>query len=195
MFRHGRIWAAIAVVGSLVMASAALAAGAVGYYGKPGTKAPPPTLKGFAMKKFGPDTRPNEANVTTVKGPTGEITFSKPVQHDTIGSGWEAWSNGYKGSVYATNESNSISFTLPRGTKAFYFYAEPNSLGTFAMTASADGASSGPKAVHSNLKTGGARYFGFYAKTKTARVTKVKVTITGESGESQGFAIGEFGIH
>ncbi len=45
------------------------------------------------------------------------------------------------------------------------------------------------------MTTGGAKYFGFYAKTKKARVTKVKVTITGESGSGQGFAIGEFGIH
>ncbi len=132
------------------MASAALAAGAVGYYGKPGTNAPPSTLKGFAMKKFGPHKRPTETNVTTVKGPTGKITFSKPVEHATIGSGWESWSNGYTGSVYFTNEANSISFTLPRGTKAFYFYAEPTSLGTFDMTASADGASSGPRPVLSN---------------------------------------------
>ena len=63
------------------------------------------------------------------------------------------------------------------------------------MTASADGASSGPRPVHSNETTGGARYFGFYAKTKTARVTKVTVKITGESGGGSGFAIGEFGIH
>jgi hypothetical protein len=39
------------------------------------------------------------------------------------------------------------------------------------------------------------QYFGFYATTKKARVTKVTVTITGESGGGQGFAIGEFGIH
>ncbi len=57
--------------------------------------------------------------------------------------------------------------TLPSGTGAFYFYAEPNAFSTFTVQAVAqDGTTSGPVPVDG---AGGARYLGFYG-TGGARV-------------------------
>lgn len=185
----------------MVIASGAMAAGGVGFNGTPGTHAPPRTLNGFKMTKFGADARPLDRSVSFVKGPTGKVLFSEPVLHLQIGHSypddWATWSNGYTGSVYFTGPSNnSVTLTLPAGTKAFYFYVEPDQFGAYDVLATADGASSGLVVVSDDYpNAGGARYFGFYAENSHATVKKVKVSVYGQTGDGQGFAIGEFGIN
>lgn len=195
VLRRGRVAGAVAVVGSFAIVGGALAKGTVAFYGKPGTKAPPAKLGGFAMKAFASDNRTNGAAVTFVRGPTGKVNFSPTVTHVKLGTGWSYdWGHAYAArDIYYTN-ANSITLTLPVGTKAFYFYAQPYSVGTYPITAKADGANSGPLLVtggHSSRAA--ARYFGFYAATKSARVTKVTVSISGEP--FAGLAVGQFGIH
>jgi hypothetical protein len=137
------------------------------------------------MQKFGADSQALGTYVDGVSGPTGEISFSPALEHVQIGDGWNTWSNGYTGDVYATETVDSATVTLPPGTDAFYLYAEPDAYSTFTVTATAqDGTSSGPVSVAGNS---GATYFGFYG-TGGATVSTITVT-TGDD-----FAIGEFGI-
>src|SRR6266487_5819877 len=78
--------------------------------------------------------------------------------------------------------------TLPSGTGAFYFYAEPNAFSTFTVQAVAqDGTTSGPVSVDG---AGGARYLGFYG-TGGAQVKTITVTT---AAAAEGFAVGEFGV-
>jgi hypothetical protein len=188
--RCGRRTSAVALAALLASAGGALAADTVGFSDKPGTKAPPAKLHGFAMSKFGPDKRSEGATVKYVKGPTGRIRFAPPTMHAVVPSSWPKWSNGYKGSVYFEG-FNDLRITLPSGTKAFYFYLEPDFFGTWKVTATADGASSGPVKVTSSKKKGGAKYFGFFAETPGANVTSIYITIP---AAAMGFAVGEFGI-
>jgi hypothetical protein len=92
--------------------------------------------------------------------------------------------------VYVTGGS-SVTITLPSGTGAFYFYAEPQQFATLAFTATAqDGTSSGPILVNGNA---GARYFGFYVSGLSATpefVASVTITTT----DPTGLAVGEFGV-
>jgi hypothetical protein len=160
--------------------------------GTPGTAAPPSTLGPYTMTPFGPDSRNLGSSVNNVPLPAGvscggQLGFSTYLDHVRIGQGWATWSHNYKGDVYWTNGS-SVTLTLPDGTGAFYFYAEPNNFSTFTIEAiTADGTSSGPIPVTGNS---GAKYFGFYT-TSTSPLSTIKITV--ENG-AQGFAIGEFGI-
>ena len=92
--------AVAALAGSLVTAVAA-ADGGISFDGSPGTGAPPPTLGGYVMRPFGTDRRPLGQSVTGVTDPVGTIKFSPAVDHTRVGSGWQTWSNGYTGDVYA----------------------------------------------------------------------------------------------
>jgi hypothetical protein len=156
--------------------------------GSPGTGPPPATLGPYTMTAFGPD--PQLVNqgpvVTSVNDPAGTVSFSPPLNHSTVGNGWATWSHGYTGDVYWTTGS-TITMTLPAGTRAFYFYAEPNTFDFFEVTATAqDGTTSGPIQVQGNS---GATYFGFYS-TGTPNIESITVTTT----DTTGFAVGEFGI-
>jgi hypothetical protein len=180
--------------------------GTITFDGSPGTGAPPSTLGPYAVTAFGPDPQPvcnfdpstqtfTPAMTSVVSDPAGTITFDEQLNHDRIGihpNCWATWSNGYPGDVYDTTQStdvNQVTVTLPSGTDAFYFYAEPNLQTTFTMTATAqDGTTSGPITVDG---TGGARYFGFYG---TRGATIASITVTADPN-AQGFAVGEFGIH
>ncbi len=177
-----------ALVGVVFLTSAgvALAAGGVGFSGKPGTHRPPAKLHGYMMQKFAKDKRPDDKTVTSIKGPTGTLKVSPGVGTRTVPATWGTWSHGYKGSVYHV-PGNSVTLTLPAGTRAFYLYVETDG-GIHTYVVKANGASSGPVSINSN---GGAKYFGFFAKKPSARVTKV--TVTDET--SGDFAVGEFGIH
>jgi PASTA domain len=86
-----------------------------------------------------------------------------------------------------------MTFTLPPGTKAFYFYAQP--VGGFGdarpqpwpMSATAqDGTTSGTISV-AELALGGAQYFGFYTDG-SVDLTSIRVD------SSIDFFVGEFGI-
>jgi hypothetical protein len=104
-----------------------------------------------------------------------------------VPSGWATWSHGYTGDVYYTATESSVTMTLPAGTKAFAFYAEPNTFDSFTVEAIAqDGSSSEPVDIEGYA---GARYFGFYG-ANGQNVAKIKVT----ASDPAGFAIGEFQI-
>jgi len=165
----------------------ARAAGTITFDGSPGTGAPPPTLGSYNMKPFGSDPQPLGTDVPGVTLPSGHGTvgFTPALEHLQVGNGWNTWSNGYTGDVYYTGGGSSMTFTLPAGTSAFYFYAEPNPYATFEITATAqDGTTSGPIPVNGFAS---AQYFGFY--------TDGSVALKSIEVDSQtSFAVGEFGI-
>lgn len=171
--------------------------------GTPGTAAPPATLGPYTMTQFGPDSQPLGEGATGVNDPAGTIGFTPALRHDRVGtcdfdpdppdtaSCWQTWSHGYMGDVYdslAAEVPTQITITLPAGTKAFYFYAEPNQFAEFSVEATAqDGTTSGPIPVQGNS---GAKYFGFYG-TGSATLSFITVMTT----DTSGFAVGEFGIN
>jgi hypothetical protein len=169
--------------------SAATAQAAITFSGSPGTGAPPSTLGPYTMTAFGPDSQATGVNVTGVTSPLGgTLAFSPALYHVLATSaGWATWSNGYTGDVYTPGpySGTSATLTLPSGTAAFYFYAEPNPFLTYTITATeGSGTTSGPVSVYGEA---GAKYYGFYA---TGGSTIATISIT----TSIGFAIGEFGI-
>jgi hypothetical protein len=157
----------------------------------PHTDAPPAMLGTFEMKKLGSDKRPIRGNVTFVHSPAGKIKFSRSVLHDRIGPAkklWKTWSNGYKKSVYWPDynygHATRLVLTLPKGTKAFYLYVEPNEYKTYDLVVKAGSVSSGDTKVFGEA---GAEYFGFYTKGKK---TLSRITINCPDD----FAIGEMAI-
>jgi len=195
---RGSCAAVVTLVVSLALAGVAVAAGSVKFDGSPGTSAPPSKLDGAKMTKFQRDHRPLFTAVTTVSGPTGQITFSGGVFHLVVRNlnkkgYWRTWSNGYRGDVYFAPPP-STTMTLPAKTTAFYFYVEPNDPGMFSVTATASGTSSGAVKVRGHK---GATFFGFVAKGG-AHLTTIKVSSSDRYKSKKhpgGFAIGEFGIH
>ncbi|MFZ1515487.1 MAG: lectin-like protein, partial [Saprospiraceae bacterium] len=162
------------------------------FEGSPGTNAPPPTLGGFLMTNPNLDARPLATTVSDVGFPLPNnpaISFSNPLIHYQIGSGWSTWSHGYTGDVYFNN-SNTVTITLPVGTRAYYLYIEGNSFTTANITATAnDGTTSGAIPVNGFA---GANYYGFYTTSAACMLTTI--TITADPNAS-GFAIGEFGLN
>ena len=138
------------------------------------------------MQAFGSDSQPLGSSVTSVTDPLGSsISFAAPLSHERQGDGWNTWSNGYTGDVYATGGAQSATITLPAGTDAFYFYAEPDPYATYDFTATAqDGTSSGSLPIYGEA---GAAYLGFYT---TGATPLISITVS----SSIDFAIGEFGI-
>ena len=162
--------------------------GAVVFDGSPGTAAPPSTLGPYTMTQAAADPRPVNATVPDTALPDGTMDFSPSAIHMTTpDGGWASWSNNYAGDVYY-DSGTTLTMSLPSGTGAFYFYAEPNAFATFTVQAVAqDGTASGPVAVNG---AGGATYLGFYG-TGGAQVRTVTVTT---DAAAQGFAVGEFGV-
>ncbi len=194
---RGRCAAVLTLVALLALAGVAVAAGSVKFDGSPGKGAPPSKLDGVKMQKFKRDHRPLFKQVTNVTGPTGQITFSAGLFHLVVRNlnkkgYWRTWSNGYHGDVYFVPPP-SATITLPAKTTAFYFYVEPNDPGTFKVTATASGTSSGAVKVDGSS---GATFFGFVAKGG-AHLTSIKVSSSDRFRNKKhpgGFAIGEFGI-
>jgi hypothetical protein len=162
--------------------------------GSPGTGPPPSTMGPYTMQSFGTDATPEGEDVSGVDGPTGEITFDNPLQHDLAGDDWQTWSNGYSGDVYEDDTADDdtsdyeVTITLPPKTGAFYLYAEPGDFEDFDMSATADdGTTSGDTTVYGQA---GAQYFGFYAPCGQS-LSSVEVTDT--AGDIA-MAVGEFGI-
>lgn len=146
-----------------------------------GTAAPPATVGGYTMTPFGADPTALFADVTSVASPLGgDVTFSSPLNHRQIGSGWSTWSHGYTGDVYYTNGLQSITMSLPTGTQAFYFYAEPNPFQTYTITVTGDDGTFSSQSVDG---ASGARGFGLYGGISSIQVSS-----------DVDFAIGEFGI-
>jgi hypothetical protein len=161
--------------------------GSITFDGSPGTAAPPATLGPYTMTPFGDDARPEFGTVSDVPDPAGTIGFSPALSHRQVPGSWATWSHGYTSDVYATG-GTQITISLPAGTKAFYFYAEPQQFAVFSVQATAqDGTTSGPIPVQGQA---GAQYFGFYG---TGSATLASITVT--TADPTGFAVGEFGIN
>ncbi len=171
------------------------------FVGTPGTAPPPPTLGPYTMTPFALDNvnpvnpyGPIIYNTTSVATPPlpcgGSIGFSPAQDHRRVGFSWGNWSHGYTGDVYYGNGLVQT-ITLPAGTGAFYFYAEPDQYGTFSIQATAqDGTASPIIPVLSDPNVGGASYFGFYTING---VPLTSITVTNLSGGSS-VALGEFAI-
>lgn len=159
-----------------------------------GTSAPPTTLGGYTVQAFDQTEQAaitNGTSVTTIPGNplSGSLTLATALDKHAIGSGWSTWSHSYTGVVYGLyTSSTSNTLTLPTGTTAFYFYLEPDTFSTFAITATSDsGATVGAVDVAGSA---GANGFGFAAPCGS---TLSSITFTVPSG-ANGYAIGEFGI-
>jgi hypothetical protein len=184
--RRPMVAAVVAIVAlALAAAASAAAAGAIGFYGKPGTGKPPAKLHGRRMKTFSADTRAVGTSVTTVAGPTGKLTFTASALVEQVGNGWNTWSNGYTGNVYFF-QTKAVTIKLPPKTTALYLYVEPNKYVEHHVVVKAGSTSSGATTV---LGDAGAKYFGFYVKTKGS----IK-TITVKCDDGTGFGIGELAI-
>jgi hypothetical protein len=151
---------ALALGAGAVRPAPARAAGAITFDGSPGTGAPPPTLGPYTMQPFSADPRPTDTAVSGVTGPTGQVGFTPALLYvGGKGSNFPAADSYYTGNLgnlwaRADPGATSMTFTLPPGTKAFYFYAQPvGGLGdappqTWPMSATAqDGTTSGTISV------------------------------------------------
>jgi hypothetical protein len=119
-----------------------------------------------------------------------KTVVSPKLECEQVGSGWETWSNGFTGDVYWDSadigSSTTMTLTLPAGTTAFYFYAEPDEFETFDLQATAqNGTTSGPLQVYGDA---GAQYFGFYANGAGTNIQTITISCNDD------FAVGEFGI-
>ena len=187
----------LALAGLILMtATAASHAGIV--FTNLGASAPPASVGGLSLTPF--DLTPQAALpeyslVSVIPGSpvTGTLSTSFPVQKYTAGQSWgSSWSHGYTGPIYYADQ-DAVVLTLPAGSKAFYFYAQPNYYGSYAMTVTTDtGTSSGPISVSTGYfdPGQGANGFAFHAD---AGETITTVTISSPS--TGGFAFGEFGIN
>lgn len=158
----------------------------------PGTGAPPQIFKNHIMFPFALDANALGAAVSSLESPTrcfGTLNFSTPLSHFTIGNGWETWSHGYTGDVYAFIGGTTTTINLPPATRAFYFYTESNNFATYTVNAIAnDGTTTGPISINGNS---GAKFIGFYTTGSQCLLKSITVTYPPAAG---GFAIGEFGI-
>jgi subtilase family serine protease len=161
----------------------------IAFTNAPGTDRPPHRLGKYKMKAFDAPCTPGN-KYKKLSGPTGTISLSVASVCEQIGDGWATWSNGYDGQVYWQNSnegfSTTLTLTLPAGTRAFYFYAEPDKFQTFDLQATTqNGKTSGPLHI---LGSSGAEYIGFYANGKGLNIKKITISCDDD------FAIGEFGI-
>ncbi len=165
------------------------------------TNAPESTLGGFTMSPLA-RTNPRFTQVTSTFGSLS-VGFSQSVfetaAFDPSASPTQAvppyfgsWSHGYTGNVWHTADSNntrSLTLTLPASTKAFYFYVQPVALGVVSITIDYPGISSRSLSATGNA---GAVYVGLHSDAGED-LTSIKIT-SDEFGGALGFAVGEFGI-
>jgi hypothetical protein len=83
-------------------------------------------------------------------------------------------------------DPTKLTLTMGGLTSAVYFYAEPVNFTAFTFTATTDTGASVTQTVSGNA---GATGFGFYA-TGSDYISSITVT----EGDTDGFAIGEFGV-
>jgi hypothetical protein len=106
---------------------------------------------------------------------------------------WATWSHGATPRVYFSGNSstavinNSETLTLPAGTGAFQFWAEPNILSTFTVTATANDGTTLMESINGN---GGASGFGFFADPGQSILS---ITVSAPSA-ALGFGLAEFAI-
>ena len=190
--KHHRsiIWTGLA---ALVSAAPAMAGIFVDI--SPGTAAPPGTLGGYNMVSFPADPSPDGTTVFSVTPPasaavTGNLVFTSGLEHDKVGGAWwDTWSHGYQGDVYQQYGNDAL-LLLPGGTTAFYLYVEPNLKAPVGFEFKLD---SSATTVTLNVQgDSGASYIGFYSDDPTDPLQYVYIRQTTDN--SDGFAVGEFGI-
>ncbi|MBN9691091.1 MAG: hypothetical protein J0M24_12715 [Verrucomicrobia bacterium] len=95
-----------------------------------GTGAPPIQVGPLKLTPFDPDPTPEFDFVNSVASPLGgDVGFSEGLEHVIVPFSWGSWSHDYEGDAYALGpQSFSVTLTLPAGTGAFVFYAEPATL-------------------------------------------------------------------
>jgi hypothetical protein len=176
----------VAALSLVVLAAATAAPAAItGFAG--GAAAPGAMLGPYTMTPFTLDASPLSVDVTSVASPLGgEVDFSFPMRHLRIDQGWETWSHGYTGDVYFTNGATHATMTLPAGTEAFYFYAEPDPFSQYTIVATTQ---DGTQVTQSVNGYAGAAYYGFYG-TGSSLISSIAVT----TPQPVDFAVGEFGI-
>jgi hypothetical protein len=178
------IWVVRLAVAAAVLMIGSLAQAAI-IVSDLGTAPPPASLGGFALTAFPLDPQGIGALVSDVASPLGGVVgFSPNLTHAQIGLGWATWSHGYTGDVYY-DLGTSITMTLPAGTGAFVFYAEPNDFGLHDITGTT---STGETLTLSVLGGSGAKGWGVYGDAGEA-ITSITVTVGAEAG---GLAVGEF---
>jgi hypothetical protein len=151
-----------------------------------GPAAPPSTLGGFSMTAFGPDASPDGTMVSSA----GSLSFNQAVRHDSVPFSWSTWSHGYAGNVYDTGSSldpTTLILIMAQPVLAFDFYVEPVNFGNFTFTATAQDGTTSSQVVNGS---GGASGFGFFSSGLNL-ISSITVTTT----DSDGFAIGEFGVN
>jgi hypothetical protein len=175
---------AIVLILAVVWGATAAPAALVGTGGGPG--APAATLGPYTMTPFAADPQPTGYSpVTSVASPLGgSVDFSITMSHALAPAEWATWSHGYTGDIYYTGGATGVTMTMPAGTGAFYFYAEPNPFAVYEIVATTpEGAF-----VSQNVSgSGGAAYYGFYGTDGDLLST---ITVS----SSVDFAVGEFGI-
>ena len=160
-------------------------AGLVGVTG--GTASPSASLGPYTMIPFPTD--PQSAGytpVSSVESPLGGfVVFNSPLMHAVTPGEWLTWSHDYNGDVYYTASNHLITMTMPEGTSAFYFYAQPNSFSLHTISANtSDGI-----VINQNVEGyQGASYYGFYG-TEGSMISSITLAC-----ETVDYAIGEFGI-
>ena len=199
--KHRKLSFALAGV---LLAAASFAANADILFQNLGANAPPATVGSHAVTPFDqsvqaaiPDSYETPLSVIP-GGPGGSTLATSPgVFKATLQSSWgsDPWPGAFLGAIYFSGFStNSITLTLPPNTQAFYFYLQNNYDGNAADTvtvATNSGATSGPVLLQTDFfgQNVGANGFAFHT---TAGESITSITI--QTNNTTGFAIGNFGI-
>jgi hypothetical protein len=170
---------------SLAISVSVANAGLVGVTG--GTASPSLSLGPYNMTAFPADSQTaGYTAVSSVASPLGgSVVFNSLLLHAVTPEEWLTWSHDYDGDVYYASSTRSITMTMPEGTSAFYFYAQPNSFSLHTISANVNAGIEISQDVEGYQ---GASYYGFYG-TEGSMISSITVTC-----ETADFAIGEFGI-
>lgn len=180
------------VIGSIMLMAGSISVAKAGLKSViGGISAPASTLGPYSISPFADDLRQSCKKYSFVTSPLiGDISFDLPLEHREILKDWATWSHGYTGDVYWTGEEDHlVTLTMPAGTSAFYFYAQPQNVEINTITAVAfDGADCIEQISQEVYGNSGACYYGFYG-TEGSVITKIRIY-----SDTEDFAIGEFGI-
>jgi len=147
----------------------------------------PPSQAGpLKLVTFDPDLRPEFDLVTGVASPLGgNVGFDQDLEHVIVPYSWGSWSHDYEGDAYALGTASfELVISLPAGTGAFAFYAEP---ATFIFESFSVQETNSAELLESIEGDGGAA--GFLFKSG-ANSELNQITIR----SSAPFAVGEFSI-
>jgi hypothetical protein len=197
--KHRKLSFALAGV---LLAAASFAANADILFTNLGENAPPTTLGSHALTPFAtaPQTAiPEFSFVSSIPGNpfSGQVGITPNAQKYTATVTWgtDPWPGPYVGPIYFSGFSQTaVTLSLPANTTAFYFYMQGNGgtsgVDTVTLTTNS-GATSGPVMVTTGFwePNVGANGFAFHT---TAGESITSITI--QSNNTTGFAVGNFGI-